>query len=175
MLAGHDAIAAVDIGGTNLRVGIVDLKMRKGGDVSKAAVWKMLHWRHRDDEPSREEAVQRLADMVAELGERAVDAKLKLAPFLGIACPGLIDDDGTILSGGQNLPGNWQEKGFRLDAALADKLPRIDGHEPAMLIYNDAVVQGLSEVPHMQDVERWGVLTIGTGLSNARFTNREKE
>ena len=23
-----------------------------------------------------------------------------------------------------------------------------------------------------QDVERWGVLTIGTGLGNARFTNR---
>jgi hypothetical protein len=27
----------------------------------------------------------------------------------------------------------------------------------------------------MQDVERWGVLTIGTGLGNARFTNRRKE
>jgi len=24
----------------------------------------------------------------------------------------------------------------------------------------------------MQDVKRWGVLTIGTGLGNARFTNR---
>jgi hypothetical protein len=36
-------------------------------------------------------------------------------------------------------------------------------------------VQGLAEVPFMQDVERWGVLTIGTGLGNARFTNRRKE
>jgi hypothetical protein len=36
-------------------------------------------------------------------------------------------------------------------------------------------VQGLSEVPFMQDVERWGVLTIGTGLGNARFTNRRKD
>jgi hypothetical protein len=27
----------------------------------------------------------------------------------------------------------------------------------------------------MQDFERWGVLTIGTGLGNARFTNRKKE
>jgi len=36
------------------------------------------------------------------------------------------------------------------------------------------VVQGLAEVPFMQDVERWGVLTIGTGLGNARFTNRRK-
>jgi hypothetical protein len=33
-------------------------------------------------------------------------------------------------------------------------------------------VQGLSEVPFMQDVKRWGVLTIGAGLGNARFTNR---
>jgi hypothetical protein len=38
---------------------------------------------------------------------------------------------------------------------------------------NDGVVRGLSEVPFMQDVKRWGVLTIGTGLSNARFTNRD--
>jgi hypothetical protein len=42
-------------------------------------------------------------------------------------------------------------------------------------MHNDGVVQGLSEVPYMQDVERWGVLTIGTGLGNARFTNRRKE
>jgi len=26
----------------------------------------------------------------------------------------------------------------------------------------------------MQDVERWGVMTIGTGLGNARFTNRRE-
>jgi hypothetical protein len=27
----------------------------------------------------------------------------------------------------------------------------------------------------MQDYDRWGVLTIGTGLGNARFTNRRKK
>ena len=45
-------------------------------------------------------------------------------------------------------------------------------------MHNDAVVQGLSEVPNMHDVERWAVLTIGTGLGNAHYTNRhpaEKE
>ena len=42
-------------------------------------------------------------------------------------------------------------------------------------MHNDGVVQGLSEVPFMQDVKRWGVLTIGTGLGNARFTNRSKK
>ena len=43
------------------------------------------------------------------------------------------------------------------------------------MLHNDAVVQGLSEMPFMQDVEHWGVLTIGTGLGNARFTNRHSE
>jgi hypothetical protein len=42
-------------------------------------------------------------------------------------------------------------------------------------MHNDAVVQGLSELPFMQDVRHWGVLTIGTGLGNAHFTNREPE
>ena len=39
-------------------------------------------------------------------------------------------------------------------------------------MHNDAVVQGLSELPHMKDRAHWGVLTIGTGLGNAKFTNR---
>jgi hypothetical protein len=47
-----------------------------------------------------------------------------------------------------------------------------DDHETAVVMHNDAVIQGLSEIPAMRDVERWGVLTIGTGLGNARFTNR---
>ena len=39
-------------------------------------------------------------------------------------------------------------------------------------MHNDIVVQGLSEAPSMRDVERWGVMTIGTRLGNARFTDR---
>ena len=42
-------------------------------------------------------------------------------------------------------------------------------------MHNDAVVQGLSQLPFMQDHKHWGVLTIGTGLGNARFTNRAKK
>jgi hypothetical protein len=43
-----------------------------------------------------------------------------------------------------------------------------------VLIHNDAVVQGLSEVPFMQHAKHWGILTIGTGLGNARFTNHSQ-
>jgi hypothetical protein len=32
-------------------------------------------------------------------------------------------------------------------------------------------LQGLSEIPRMGDVKHWAVLTLGTGLGNARFTN----
>ncbi|MCC7347878.1 MAG: ROK family protein, partial [Variibacter sp.] len=74
--------------------------------------------------------------------------------------------------GAQNLPGNWESSRFHLPAALTEAIPRIAGEETLILMHNDAVVQGLSEAPFVQDVERWGVLTIGTGLGNARFTNR---
>lgn len=175
VLAGHDAILAADIGGTNIRVGVIDLKMKKKGDVSKAAVWKHLHWRHRLDEPTREQALDRIAAMAHELIELAGEEKLKLAPFVGIGCPGLIDEHGVIVTGGQNLPGNWEGEGFHLAHELAHRLPRLEGHEPVVVVHNDAVVQGLSEIPNMTDVQHWGVLTIGTGLGNARFTNRKDE
>src|SRR6202140_4126535 len=106
----------------------------------------------------------------------AADAEgLKLAPFIGIACPGVINDDGSIEKGAQNLPGNWESSKFNLPGSLAEAIPQIGDHDTAVLMHNDGVAQGLSEVPFMQDVERWGVLTIGTGLGNARFTNRRKD
>ena len=175
VLAGHDAIVAADVGGTNLRVGIVELNMKKGGNLSKAAVWKHLHWRHRDDQPSRAQTLDRMAEMANELIRLAGKEKLKLAPFVGIGCPGLIDERGIILTGGQNLPGNWEGEDFQLHSEIGSRLPRLEGHEPVVVIHNDAVVQGLSEVPNMTDIHHWGILTIGTGLGNARFTNRVDE
>ncbi len=104
--------------------------------------------------------------------KRADKLGLQLAPFIGIGCPGLIRPDGSIQKGGQNLPGNWEHKSFNLPQRLRDAIPTIHGHEAMVLMHNDAVVQGLSEAPFMGDTERWGVMTIGTGLGNARFTNR---
>src|SRR5476651_2859205 len=173
VLDGHDAVLAADIGGTNMRAGLLTFKV-KNAEASKAEVVKRLHWRHADDKPTRDQAVDRLAAMLKELADLAGTEKLKLAPFVGVACPGLIDEHGTILRGGQNLPGNWEGADFNLPAALALRLGRLGGHEPAIVMHNDAVVQGLSEVPNMQDVATWAVLTIGTGLGNAHFTNRPR-
>jgi predicted NBD/HSP70 family sugar kinase len=174
VFAGYDAILAADIGGTNLRVGVVKHHASKKSNLSKASVWKLEHWRHANDEPDREEAVTRIAAMMTALIGQCVSEEVKLAPFVGIACPGIIDDNGVILRGGQNLPGNWEDASFNLPAEIAGRLPKIDGETPLVVMHNDAVVQGLSEVPRMTDVERWAVLTIGTGLGNARFTNQRR-
>ncbi len=172
VFTGHDAILAADIGGTNLRVGVVKHNASKKSDLSKASVWKLEHWKHAPEKPTREQAIERFAAMANGLIGQAVVEKVRLAPFVGIACPGIIDENGVILRGGQNLPGNWEGEGFNLTQELAGRLTKIDGETPLVVMHNDAVVQGLSEVPRMTDVERWGVLTIGTGLGNARFTNR---
>src|SRR5882757_6574881 len=171
----HDSILAVDIGGTNIRCGVVETRWKKAEDLSRAEVWKSELWRHADDEPTREGAVKRLVKMLKDLIAEADAEGLKLAPFIGIACPGVINEDGSIEKGAQNLPGNWESSKFNLPASLVEAIPQIGDHDTAVLMHNDGVVQGLSEVPYMQDVERWGVLTIGTGLGNARFTNRRKD
>jgi predicted NBD/HSP70 family sugar kinase len=172
---GHDSILAVDIGGTNIRCGVVETRWKKAPDLSKASVWKSELWRHADDEPTREGAVKRLVKMLKELISAADGEGLKLAPFIGIACPGVINEDGSIAKGAQNLPGNWESSKFNLPASLTEAIPEIGDHDTAVLMHNDGVAQGLAEAPFMQDVERWGVLTIGTGLGNARFTNRKKD
>jgi hypothetical protein len=168
---GHDSILAVDIGGTNIRCGVVDLNLKKADDFSRATVWRRELWRHADDKPTRTEAVQKLVSMLDKLIKAAGKEGFKLAPFIGIGCPGLIEPDGSIDRGAQNLPGNWEGR-FNLPAALLESIPSIGDHDSVIVMHNDAVVQGLSEVPACRDVEHWGVLTIGTGLGNARFTNR---
>jgi ROK family len=176
MFKGHDSILAVDIGGTNIRAGVVDLNHKRAPDLSKASVWKFELWRHADeDKVAREDAIKRLVAMLEKLIARAEKEGRRLTPFIGIGCPGIVEDDGSIDRGAQNLPGNWQSSKFNLPAQLHEAIPKIGGHDTAVLMHNDAVVQGLSEVPRMRDVTHWGVLTIGTGLGNARFTNRLDE
>jgi predicted NBD/HSP70 family sugar kinase len=175
MFKAHQAILGIDIGGTNIRAGIVNLHMDKAADLSKAEVWKFELWRHADEEKiKREDAVDGLIKMLKSLISDAKKEDLKLAPFIGIGCPGLIEEDGSIDRGAQNLPGNWASSRFNFPASLHKAIPRIGDDETTIVMHNDAVVQGLSEVPFMTGAKHWGVLTIGTGLGNARFTNRAK-
>ena len=172
MLKGYEAILAVDVGGTNIRAGLVELNLKKASDLSKARVSEFVLWRHADEDIKREHAVEGLVEMLQQLIERAKKAKMPLAPLIGIGCPGVIHEDGFIERGAQNLPGNWESSRFNLPASLRREIPTIGDHETMVVMHNDAVVQGLSELPFMQDTKNWGVLTIGTGLGNARFLNR---
>lgn len=174
MLAGSDAILAVDIGGSNIRAGVVRTGSAKQPDLSDAAVEISELWRYSDEDPKpkREDAVARLIEILQSLVKSAAKTGLSLAPIIGVACPGVIAEDGSIERGGQNLPGNWESSRFNLAARLREGIPLLGGHETHVIIHNDAVVQGLSQIPSMRDISRWGVLTIGTGLGNARFSNR---
>ena len=162
-LAGGDALLAADIGGTKMRAGLVALG--SAPDLSEARVAASEQWRHGDEEPTREQAVERLVAMLRAMEKQAERKGLRLARLVGVGCPGLIGADGTIERGGQNLPGNWEEPGFNLPRRVIEAMPGW-----RVLMHNDAVVQGLSEAPRMQDVRRWGVMTAGTGLGNARFS-----
>jgi ROK family len=173
MFKAFDAILGVDIGGTSIRAGVIQLNLKAASDFSKTKVWKYSLWRHGDEEDiKREHAVESLVEMLRGLIAAAKKKGMKLAPFIGVGCPGLIEHDGSIDRGAQNLPGNWESKKFNLPVALHSAIPTIGDHETSIVMHNDAVVQGLSEIPYMRDAEHWGVFTIGTGLGNARFTNR---
>src|SRR5262245_40111801 len=71
LFKGHDAILAVDIGGTNIRAGVVALNLKKSAELAKAEVWRFELWRHADeDKVTREEEVNRLFDMLRKLVAR---------------------------------------------------------------------------------------------------------
>jgi predicted NBD/HSP70 family sugar kinase len=175
MLKGHDSILAVDIGGTNMRAGIIELNLKKAPDLSKARVMESELWRHGEEDVTRDKAVERLAEMLDDLISNGRKEKLQLAPVIGIGCPGVIEEDGTIVRGAQNLPGNWESSRFNFPDRLREAIPRIGEHETMIVMHNDAVVQGLSELPHVQKHKHWGVLTIGTGLGNASFSTRHTD
>jgi len=172
MLKGHDVMLAVDIGGSNIRVGSVLLNLNKSPDLLKAKIGKSKIWTHADKDVDRDRAVKKLVEMLKEQISWCETENFTIAPVIGIACPGIIEEDGSIDRGGQNLPGNWSAKNFHLPGSIQSQIPEIQGSETLIVLHNDAVVQGLSELPRMQKLGHWGVLTIGTGLGNARFTNR---
>ncbi len=172
VLQDHDGLLAVDIGGTNVRCGIVRMRGH-GPDLTRAEVLAHDKWTHADDEDvqRRHHVVEGIADMLERTIREARGDGVTLAPYVGIGCPGTVEPDGTLSAGAQNLPGNWESSRFHLPRELCALLPKIAGRTTQVRLHNDAVVQGLSELPYMRDVKRWGVLTVGTGLGNASFTN----
>ncbi len=149
-------------------------ELEEGGGPVEGGGVEIQVWRHAEEKKiGREAAVKELVAMLRGLIKDADKEGLSLAPFIGVGCPGIIDADGTIDRGAQNLPGNWESSRFNLPLALQEAIPTIGEHETVIMLHNDAVVQGLSQAPFMTEVTHWGALTIGTGLGNARFSNRD--
>ncbi|WP_082659053.1 ROK family protein [Aureimonas sp. AU40] len=170
VLGAGNAFLAVDIGGTNLRCGVVALEQ----EGREPRVVHREKWCHADDEPSREEVLERIGMLLCQAADEAGREGLRLAPFVGLSCPGLVRPDGSFAGGVQNLPGDWTEPGFRLPELVRRAVPRLRGHPTMIRLHNDAVIQGLSEWPFMRDVDRWAAVTIGTGLGNCAFRNRSR-
>jgi hypothetical protein len=172
LLRQSDAVLAADLGGSSFRAGVVLPRLGVAPDLAAAGVWRRQSWHHAaEQQTDRAVAVGRLAGMLGDLAGAAATAGLSLAPVVAVGLPGRIDAEGRILGGAENLPGDWHAEDFHLPSALSRLLPLAGGGHPAVLLHNDAVAQGLSEAPYLRNIVHWGVLTVGTGLGNARFSN----
>jgi len=68
-------------------------------------VWKSEKWRHADEENvNREKAVDQLIGMLTDLMKRAKKEDHNLAPFIGLAVPGKIEEDGSIAKAHRTCP-----------------------------------------------------------------------
>jgi hypothetical protein len=100
--------------GSKIRAGIVEVRLQRSADFPDGVVHEVDVWRYADEatKPTRGDALKRLGAMLRRLVRRAEKHhQLTLAPFVGVACPGVIAADGSIERGGQNLPGNWRATG----------------------------------------------------------------
>ncbi len=91
-------------------------------------------------------AVKRLVKMLKDLIAKADKEGFKLAPFIGIACPG-VASRATVRS--RRAPRTCRATGRAASStcrqALSQAIPQIGQHDTAIVMHNDGVVQGLSE------------------------------
>jgi predicted NBD/HSP70 family sugar kinase len=172
-LKGVDRLIGVDIGGSNFRCGLVELNLAEDPKLKKAGIAGHQLWNHADKELTLDASMRKLGDMLRESIKYAEKRELALSPLIGVGVPGTVLESGALEGGVLNLPGDWKNPDFNLPERICSMIPEIGGRPTEVVMHNDAVVQGLSEVPYMNDVSAWGVLTIGTGLGNAVFRNKK--
>jgi hypothetical protein len=156
---------AVDIGGTNMRVGIIQFVPENASSTPR--VWQSELWRHKDEFPSRDELVGRLIFMLQQKYEAAVRSSFRLAPFIGIACPGEILPNGAIARGTQNLPGDWEDPEFNLAHRIEKTFKGW-----TIVLHNDAVAgfkriavyAGRADLGHNHNRNRSGERTLYQSL-----------
>ncbi len=171
LLEGCDLVATAELDPGGLRAGLVLPRLGVRPDLAAAGLWRMHSWTLTPAEASRAALIGRLAGMLADLEGEAAAAGLAVAPTVGIGFAGLIGPEGRIAAVAEGMPGDWQEEGFGLAAALARLLPGPAAARPEVLLHNATVARALSEAPFQRGIARWGVLATGPSPGQARFTN----
>ncbi len=160
-----DTILAVDLGGGNLRTGLITSTPNMKETLVHYT--NLLNWRTLDLD--KKSLVDLIVQEVLDCLKVGKQLDIKISEYGGIAIPALLDDEGFITGKDRNLPGDWTKTDFHMPSIIENKIKE-RGFKPMKFIaQNDVVCQGLSELPFMQDVKEWGILTVGTGLGNARF------
>src|SRR5919201_1805127 len=137
---------AVDLGGTNLRVAVVD---SKGNLLEKLTTGTQVA-------RGRDRVITEMCNDIRQLAAKYSSNGLQLAG-IGIGVPGIIDMHTGFLRESPNLPG-WAEYPVR------DEIERRLGTR--VILENDANAAAMGEkwLGAGRDVENMAMLTLGTGV-----------
>ncbi|MCE9592223.1 MAG: ROK family glucokinase [Planctomycetes bacterium] len=140
----------LDLGGTNVKAGVVDDRAKVLGKVSKPT--------HAEGGP---DAVVRVMAEAAHEAVAAAGVKMENVERIGIGSPGPIDFDAAVVRATPNMPG-WR------DVPLRDRITSLTGR-PAIL-ENDANAAALGELwagaGRGLKVTELVMLTLGTGVGS---------
>jgi hypothetical protein len=156
----------------NCRAGIVSVERSADQERGRTSVAERQVWRHADEQPTRDAAVRRLGEMLEGLYRRAPRRAIILLPASVLRARGGLDRTAGLSAARKTYRVIGRRKISILPRILQDILLRHCDWNALLIMHNDAIVQGLSQVPFMKDIKHWGVLTISAGVGNARFTNR---
>lgn len=158
----------VDLGGGILRTGIVDPPDEY--ERPKAIYSRLLRWQ--DLGMERETLADLIASEVVGCLKMSEKTETDISEYVGVALPAVLDKNGYVIGKDRNLPGDWTDPEFNLPDIINSKIEEETNFgDFRFVLKNDAVSQGLSEIPFAKYVGEWGILTVGTGLGNARFRN----
>lgn len=162
------ATITVDLGGGNLRTGLI---LPPTEDENAGVLYSnFLNWQKLG--LSRDSLADLISSEIIDCLKVSRKTKTKISKYIGVGFPALVDEEGYVVGKDRNLPGNWTDPQFHLPSIINSKIEEeTDFGGFKFMIKNDAVCQGLSEIPFVHGVREWGILTIGTGLGNARFRN----
>ena len=144
-----------DLGGTNLRAGIVDLE---SGQVSHLLSMPTLA------REGHEAVMTRMADLIGRV-ITASGIQINLIGGIGIGVPGVLDLDRGLTLFLPNLPGTWPE------VPLRDKIKTYTGLPTAIINDVRAITFGEWKFGAGQGVDTMACFAIGTGIGGGLVIN----